>query len=610
MLSLLLCMMLLLSCVGIFAACGDKEEGFEEESTEEGSVADSGTEAPPPELVKLIEDGKSEYVVVYPNDAPSVIVTAVDNFITKVHEATGVKLTKKSDYIRPNQTYDPSSKEILIGKTNREETKQVLGSIRGSDSYVIKQVGAKIVILSPNDTYTFVAVNYFARNLLESNMETDEATGAKTLYFEEYEFIDEASDKDGKTVKYLGGREIFDYTIVYETAREGYQRVAEELQNMLADATGHMLAVTPDNGAKESECEILIGKTNRSFSKSCYERESADLMRYEVAFEGTKLQIISGGPFSAKQCVDDMRFSVFSSDAEELTEGYHFDTKLTTPTALTSGTDLRIMTYNVLVEAWATDAYGEDRPYIPQRAEIFAALLRDYTPDAIGLQECCDEWVKHIKFYLELLEKDYDLEYSFVWDLYNTRPNYTPILYRSDKFTVADSGFQVSSIEGNPAYYLRVYAWAKFQEQGGTEQFMMLNTHWTPWNDDTDDLMAAEEAQLLEELMAAHTDVPIFLTADYNENMAGNDNGTVLPKFVEDTGVTVAKLVAKDAGTLVNDGSGCGDLGARRGGGNTIDFILVSPGCEYDVLRYEVILHNKTEFCSDHSPWVGDFRWK
>ena len=95
-LSLLLCLIMvagLVSC-DLFS----KEEATSETETNESE---------PVERIKLVENGKAVYTVVYPNDADPAVLSAVRTFIKKVKDATGVTLPDKSDYLRFGQNRDP-----------------------------------------------------------------------------------------------------------------------------------------------------------------------------------------------------------------------------------------------------------------------------------------------------------------------------------------------------------------------------------------------------------------------------------------------------------------------------------------------------------------------
>ena len=79
-----------------------------------GTVTDGTTEtAKPIEMLTFIENGKTDYVIIYSgNDVDS---DAAYRLSTLIKRASGVSISPKKDNF-----VDPSEKEIVIGKTNRE----------------------------------------------------------------------------------------------------------------------------------------------------------------------------------------------------------------------------------------------------------------------------------------------------------------------------------------------------------------------------------------------------------------------------------------------------------------------------------------------------------
>ena len=152
-LSLVLCLMTLFGLISCDLFSDANETGTD--PSQEDAV----------ERVKLVENGKAVYTVVYPNDAEPAVLSAMRAFINKVKEVTGVTLPDKSDYVRFGQTRDPEAKEILFGRTSYDETQEILSGLY-ADEYVMKSVGNKIVIVSTEDSYLLAAVNYFGKNLI------------------------------------------------------------------------------------------------------------------------------------------------------------------------------------------------------------------------------------------------------------------------------------------------------------------------------------------------------------------------------------------------------------------------------------------------------------
>ncbi len=575
--SLLMCIAMLFGMVACNGLNGDKD-------TQDG--ADSGESV---ERIKLVEDGKAVYTVIYPNDADPNVLSAMRAFINKVKEVTGVTLPNKSDYVRFGQTRDPDAKEILFGKTNYDETQEILSGLH-ADEYVIKAVDEKIVIVSTEDSYLLAAVNYFSKNLIQQNLEG--AEDSRTLYFEEYHFMAEGADK----VLNISGKPIQDYTIVYESEREGYRDVATRLRDAIAKFTGYSLPVVSDALRAEGDCEILVGNTNRKLSEKCY-KNFVDWLTYKVVVESDKLQIVSGGPFSARICVDEMSIMLFAAPGNLISSGTYLEKDMRTAAApLSEGADVRIMTANVLTSWWGEDTDPSIPPAI-QRAEIAAAALMLYKPDVVGLQEAQTPLKDALAPYMEILSEKYGLEYSMLHTSYENKQNLTSVLYRSDVLTVKDNGVYVYSFFSRN-YHMRNITWAVFQK--GTEQFMVANTHWSWEDEDRMQACADELTTFVNEKRAAYN-MPIFTTGDYN---AKHEVSAHLEEYLANADVKCLQLQAKESGVLANECGGCNAVGTPRTGGNYIDHII---GCgNYTVLRYETVTGSMVHWLSDHAPHYAD----
>lgn len=65
-----------------------------------------------------------------------------------------------------------------------------------------------------------------------------------------------------------------------------------------------------------------------------------------------------------------------------------------------------------------------------------------HQPDVIGMQEADQKWIDLLSAYLELLKRDYGIEYTWVFPTYDGVENMTSLLYRSDKYDLAASDYK------------------------------------------------------------------------------------------------------------------------------------------------------------------------
>lgn len=326
--------------------------------------------------------------------------------------------------------------------------------------------------------------------------------------------------------------EIEAYTIVYAESNPDYFDLANQLADRIYAKYGKMLQILPDVAAAPAKYEILLGDTNR------YDHHSR-VMEYSVTVGDGKFRIHAGGSFSAEKAVSFLCEKVFNGQELTLASGeYYRKSLLTKAYEITNGTTARIMTANVLADAFADSAYHEAY----YRAEIFAGMLVAYTPDVLGLQETDESWNAVLEDYLVKLQKAHGITYTRHWATYEDKVNYTSLLYRSDKFKIEDSGVNVFSWWKDRAfdhdYHMRNISWARFSSlEDASKQFVVANTHWSYRTEHADgktylsgagkpiavnqlrEQCKNETDTFLSRLKQMHPNMPVFLTGDFNTSL-------------------------------------------------------------------------------------------
>lgn len=323
------------------------------------------------------------------------------------------------------------------------------------------------------------------------------------------------------------------YTIIYEESNPDYFDLANKLSDRIAEKYGITLQIKPDVVAVPSKYEILLGDTNR------YDQQSK-VMEYSVTVKDGRFRINVGGTFSAEKAIDFLSERVFNGQELQLKNGEHYRKSLLTKAyALTPDTAVRVMTANILADAFADSSYNK----ASYRAEIFAGMLVAYTPDVIGLQEVDESWNQVIDDYLARLQSAHGITYSRHLATYEGKVNYTSLLYRSDKFKVEDSGVNPftwwTDRSFNHNYHMRNISWAQFSSLADAgKNFIVANTHWSYRTEHADGRthlansatpIAANELReqcknetnvYLSTLKQSHSDIPIFVTGDFNTSLS------------------------------------------------------------------------------------------
>lgn len=578
----------------LLGACGNTNTGKIETNdvslTEDEDEDKAGTtEENEANKIKIIDNGTAVFRVIYPDEPGTELFAQVTAFVDTVKKATGVKLEAKSDFLGWKDTRDSEAYEILIGKTNYEESAKVLSELRAED-YAIRLVGHKIVIIGHSTDMIKRAVGYFCKNLVNKNI-VKGSDGKVSLMFEEYTFISTPAVASLK----IDGVELKNFKIVYASSEVGYDAEAEYFRDLISERYGYVLEVIADKNAPASAYEFLVGPTNRTESADFAAKNPADLLGYSMGVQNGKF-VVNAHPYACRMAAQRFSSKYLYSGKSNVsisagdTVSYSYLSKPVVP--LASGADIRVMTANILAEF---ESWGGTTP-VYERAEIFAAVLKVYGPDVAGVQEVTDQWYKILPEYI-------GDTYSFLWaKTQDGLTNYSSILYKKDKYNVIDSGVKYFSTEGKNN--IRLVTWGVFENKTTKERFILFNTHWCWDYAEHAHTQAKEEADLIKQVTDKY-DYPYFCTADYNTiQLTENYN-----YFIELTGAVDAKYAAKDAGVLLNTSGGCGTLGSPRGeSGNSIDHIFMSPSCI--ICAFETVVVNQTWDLSDHSPKYCDVKLK
>jgi endonuclease/exonuclease/phosphatase family metal-dependent hydrolase len=251
------------------------------------------------------------------------------------------------------------------------------------------------------------------------------------------------------------------------------------------------------------------------------------------------------------------------------------------------------MTFNI---RYGTAQDGEDH-WLKRRDQLFA-LLRDLSPDVIGLQEALHGQID------EILAAVPGYEYVGVGRGDGRRASeYTAILYRtsrlrarrSDTFWFSDT----PTVPGSKTWgnrIERICTWAYFEDAQGVP-FYVYNVHLDHESQPSRERSAA---LLLERIAARAPQSPVIVTGDFN---AGEQNAavTAMLKTLRDS-FRVRHPDAKEVGTFTGFKFG-------QTSGEKIDYVFVSPGV--DVLDAEILRTSRDQrYPSDHFPVTATVRLK
>ena len=399
--------------------------------------------------------------------------------------------------------------------------------------------------------------------------------------------------------------ELDKYVIVYADDNPDYFELASKLSDRIYEKYGKMLTMVPDTIATPTKYEILLGDTIQD------DRHSK-VMEYSVTVADGKFKINVGGSFSAEKAIEFLCKNVFNGKELTLDSGEHYSKNLMTKRyEITEGTSARIMSSNILADAFADASYN--KAYY--RAEIFAGMLVASTPDVVGLQEVDKAWNEILDSYLLRIQKAYGITYSRCLATYQDQLNYTSFLYRSDKFKAEDSGVNVfqwwtdSVFSHN--YHMRNISWVQFSSLDNNEKFIVANTHWSYRTEHADGKtyltgsgkpIATDELRVqckdetnafLSTLRQSHPGIPVVVTGDFNTSLTFFTQSGWTP-----TGFQLISEEAKRNGTSESDVPTSGHFDHLFGAG------------DYTVKKFAFIRDdNQLKLLSDHPCVYADFNF-
>ena len=297
----------LLLCVGLLTSCKDTPE------TPSESESDTQTEEIKV-MYDIAKDGITDYKIVRADAAGKETMSAVSELLSRLYLERGIDIEFMSDYSvdnKENATVKSGADvhEILIGKTNRQESRDVEKEYAAGYISLIKAVNGKIVIFGSDDTQTAKAVRYFFDNI---------ATG-KSFSVEEGVLLFEDVLVDGSPLKTV----LNDFKWVYSS---DVWTGARDMTVALVKEMGERVGVTPrlfsDKTVDAEGRELLIGATNREASISA--AKEIDFNDYTVKVTPESIILLGGSYYATQNAVNHFFDALIDGTITSLEDGYEY----------------------------------------------------------------------------------------------------------------------------------------------------------------------------------------------------------------------------------------------------------------------------------------------
>ena len=358
----------------LLAACTGHGSGTETDGPD-------GTEREPEDVITASE--LAGYKFIRAEDCGSELGKAFVALHESFNKIAGVATEKSDDFYREGvPELEMKECEILIGGTNRPESKKFLSGLR-SDDYGYALIGKKLVIAGRTEANTVKAIEAFEENVL-SRFEKNGAAGTFMSSGDNYTFGAEYSVDSVD----LCGTDIGKWTVVYpKKDTMGEAVAAERTRDIIASHCGFTVDVIRDDMAPaDLENVISVGITaftSDALADGLKKAGSGATSSAFIGYDGKT--VLVGGKDSASL------LAAVDSLGKELSDAAARDGRSVTltldaeKTYDVADTMLTAMSFNNLVSSKSAE-----------RTERVTEMVLKYMPDTIGFQETSSDWMNSL----------------------------------------------------------------------------------------------------------------------------------------------------------------------------------------------------------------------
>lgn len=568
----LLCFILAILFISLpFTACKSNADQTQTPSSSE----DGGTqpeenpapEAPPFEITVAM---LTQYKIIRADACGGEIVQAVNSLVTAISDTYGVKLEKGDDFYR--EGYNTIGEfEIIVGATNREESKSFLENFK-YDDYGYEIVGKKLIIAGHSPDTTVKAVEHFKENILKAANET-------VFFSNESKYTFKKTDYLADTVK-LNGVDIAKYTIVYPFSNKNNEKTfATMLQSKIVAMSGFYLNIENDKTSSLERYEIIIGSSQAMSDELKAKAEGVEDGKYLLTSANNTVILASKTNDGMLNAIDSLIEKLTPAEGKRDSD-YSLDSGFSADIA--DKESLSTMSFNVYV--------GDINS---TRISRVISMILTYSPDTFGVQEANSKWMTELTAALP--------EYAYVGegrDGGGSNGEYSAVFYKKDKFNLIEGGTKwlsdtpdVKGSKYEDSNCVRIMSYAVLERKADGSRFIHVNTHL----DHVSSAAREKQTKVLLDQIAKLPDYPVILTGDFNCNSSSAPYGQITNKF-------------ENAANIAEVGKNEPTFHGYAEKSSTIDFIFFKKGTSFIVNFYKVC-NEKIDgnYASDHHPVYAEY---
>ena len=462
----LILILFVITLLTLLVACGDGAESTEVTTTQ----------AP---LVAIMTEAQSSYTAIYPLSwgGSDYRGEAIDHLKSLIETNSKSAIAVKSDFLAGGEA--AGAYEILLGATNRPESKQLIASLR-YDDYFIGFYGGKLVVAGGSDESSAKAIRHFATMFFSKEQNA-------LILPENYSLRFDGSYPLSSLT--LFGKDITKVAISHTPSAESD---AVELQSGIKRLTGYTLPILASGENAEFVITLSHSEVKTELS------ESGITLAHTDAYERSLLVGALLETFAKKE------------NGGTITK----DTALLSAKA--SG-KLTIVDLNVYSSGYAENAVTNRYP------RLMTYLAGKNYPDILALQDVSPTWVSQFGESGEGYQAMKEV-YGYVGKGRNDDNDSVKqaIFYKKDTLTLVDSGtFWLSSTPdiksvGWDGRTRSICTWAILKHNVTGEEFAVMNTMLDPYGKN-----ARTNGMNLILERAKEFDCPVILCGDM-QNVAKN----------------------------------------------------------------------------------------
>jgi endonuclease/exonuclease/phosphatase family metal-dependent hydrolase len=593
---------LLLAATFMLTACGKSDNANTDTSAGSSDSADAvstttAEPAAPQQTLTLVENGKSEFKIVYPEGASSEMMREISELVSVIRDYTGATIFYNDDFTRESKEELSALPEILIGMTNRTESEEVIGTSLRYGEFVMEIKDNKLILGGPNEAASVAAVRYFVNTFLYKNENLKKGEKSGSLIFTDensYRFTRkfpiEEMTVDGVPISE------FCFTVPENGYAEIY--VARLIARYIAKNHGMTLPVLT-----EKEAGGNYAHTIRIGNLSGMERN------YAIRIKDGNIEVDCANVFSYLPAYEALVNDLLRSAGGRVTlksGEERSGTDLAPIDKLNTRGDVRILYHNV----WGYLNADGSNP-VSMRADIAIPIYEEIAPEILCFEEAGNAFRTSARPLFKWLKAKGYSEICFSGE----GGEGNPIFYRKELLDLIDSGY-AKSRNGDKGT-----TWAVFRlKSDATKTFAVTNSHFaanTNAGGDAElgntyrvqDAKAALEA--VNGILTKFPSIPVFVGGDFNTGPSGDPYRTLLNGGL----VNVLTLTENKSNVRPYHGSYKYDSdfdlyeptsGAAAGtAGDSIDHIMtIANGAA--ILQQYVLNDPLSATVSDHCPHFAD----